>query len=221
MPQYRHIFGYPVAKEMRMAGSFGPTREMLDNQLRDSKAVEAVEKVRKDEEEKKAREDIVKLPEEVISDIFGKLTYAEFKDRYKSVWEQVTDKDHLITGRIQYTTKILKTELVVQSMSRREQTAIALFDPLFGISNTQTSEVKRDLGAYRVIIQTVRLGDTIFPKVTLTSENRTTWAADPAIKQQYDYILDIDPIFFNYILSVLNDVDQAKQLALLENLRNP
>lgn len=204
-----------------MAGSFGPTREMLDNQLRDAKAAEAVEKVRKEEEDKKAREDIVKLPEEVISDIFGKLTYAEFKERYKSVWEQVTDKDHLITGRIQYTTKILKTELVVQSMSRREQTAIALFDPLFGVSNTQTAEVKRDLGAYRVIIQTVRLGDTVFPKVPLTSENRVTWAADPVVKQQYDYILDVDPIFFNYILSVLNDVDQAKQLALLENLRNP
>lgn len=204
-----------------MAGSFGPTREMLDNQLRDAKAAEAVEKVRKEEEEKKAREDIVKLPEEVISDIFGKLTYAEFKERYKSVWEQVTDKDHLITGRIQYTTKILKTELVVQSMSRREQTAIALFDPLFGVSTTQTSEVKRDLGAYRVIIQTVRLGETLFPKVPLTSENRLTWAADPVVKQQYDYILDIDPIFFNYILSVLNDIDQAKQLALLENLRNP
>jgi hypothetical protein len=204
-----------------MAGSFGPTREMLDNQLRDAKAAEAVEKVRKEEEDKKAREDIVKLPEEVISDIFGKLTYAEFKERYKSVWEQVTDKDHLITGRIQYTTKILKTELVVQSMSRREQTAIALFDPLFGVSTTQTSEVKRDLGAYRVIIQTVRLGDTVFPKVPLTSENRVTWAADPVVKQQYDYILDVDPIFFNYILSVLNDVDQAKQLALLENLRNP
>jgi hypothetical protein len=204
-----------------MAGSFGPTREMLDNQLRDAKAAEAVEKVRKEEEDKKAREDIVKLPEEIISDIFGKLTYAEFKERYKSVWEQVTDKDHLITGRIQYTTKILKTELVVQSMSRREQTAIALFDPLFGVSTTQTSEVKRDLGAYRVIIQTVRLGDTVFPKVPLTSENRVTWAADPVVKQQYDYILDVDPIFFNYILSVLNDVDQAKQLALLENLRNP
>ena len=204
-----------------MAGSFGPTREMLDNQLRDAKAAEAVEKVRKEEEDKKAREDIVKLPEEVISDIFGKLTYDEFKERYKSVWEQVTDKDHLITGRIQYTTKILKTELVVQSMSRREQTAIALFDPLFGVSTTQTSEVKRDLGAYRVIIQTVRLGDTVFPKVPLTSENRVTWAADPVVKQQYDYILDVDPIFFNYILSVLNDVDQAKQLALLENLRNP
>lgn len=204
-----------------MAGSFGPTREMLDNQLRDAKAAEAVEKVRKEEEEKKAREDIVKLPEEVISDIFGKLTYAEFKERYKSVWEQVTDKDHLITGRIQYTTKILKTELVVQSMSRREQTAIALFDPLFGVSTTQTAEIKRDLGAYRVIIQTVRLGETLFPKVPLTSENRVTWAADPVVKQQYDYILDIDPIFFNYILSVLNDVDQAKQLALLENLRNP
>ena len=204
-----------------MAGSFGPTREMLDNQLRDAKAAEAVEKVRKEEEDKKAREDIVKLPEEVISDIFGKLTYAEFKERYKSVWEQVTDKDHLITGRIQYTTKILKTELVVQSMSRREQTAIALFDPLFGVSTTQTSEVKRDLGAYRVIIQTVRLGETLFPKVPLTSENRLTWAADPVVKQQYDYILDVDPIFFNYILSVLNDVDQAKQLALLENLRNP
>ena len=204
-----------------MAGSFGPTREMLDNQLRDAKAAEAVEKVRKEEEDKKAREDVVKLPEEVISDIFGKLTYAEFKERYKSVWEQVTDKDHLITGRIQYTTKILKTELVVQSMSRREQTAIALFDPLFGVSTTQTSEVKRDLGAYRVIIQTVRLGETLFPKVPLTSENRLTWAADPVVKQQYDYILDVDPIFFNYILSVLNDVDQAKQLALLENLRNP
>lgn len=204
-----------------MAGSFGPTREMLDNQLRDAKAAEAVEKVRKEEEDKKAREDIVKLPEEIISDIFGKLTYAEFKERYKSVWEQVTDKDHLITGRIQYTTKILKTELVVQSMSRREQTAIALFDPLFGMSTTQTSEVKRDLGAYRVIIQTVRLGETLFPKVPLTSENRLTWAADPVVKQQYDYILDVDPIFFNYILSVLNDVDQAKQLALLENLRNP
>ena len=106
-------------------------------------------------------------------------------------------------------------------MSRREQTAIALFDPLFGVSTTQTAEIKRDLGAYRAIIQTVRLGETLFPKVPLTSENRLTWAADPVVKQQYDYILDIDPIFFNYILSVLNDIDQAKQLALLENLRNP
>lgn len=204
-----------------MQSSFGPSREMLEQKYRDSQAAEAVDKVRKEESDKASREDLVKLPEEVTSDIFGKLSYSEFKAQYKSIWDQVIDKDHLITGRIQYTTKILKTELVVQSMSRREQTAIALFDPLFGISSTQSNEVKRDLGAYRVVIQIVRLGDTIFQKVPLTSDNRTTWAADPLVKQQYDYILDMDPIFFNYILSVLNDLDQAKQLALLENLKNP
>lgn len=204
-----------------MQSSFGPSREMLEQKYRDSQAVEAVDKVRKEESDKASREDLVKLPEDVTSDIFGKLSYNEFKAQYKSIWDQVIDKDHLITGRIQYTTKILKTELVVQSMSRREQTAIALFDPLFGISSTQSNEVKRDLGAYRVVIQIVRLGDTVFQKVPLTSDNRTTWAADPLVKQQYDYILDMDPIFFNYILSVLNDLDQAKQLALLENLKNP
>jgi len=167
------------------------------------------------------KEDVVKLPSEVNSDVFGKLSFADFKTKYQSVWDQITDKDHLITGRITHETKILKTELVVQSMSRREQTAIAMFDPLFGSVDQTTPEVRRDLSAYRIIIQLVRLGQTTFPKVSLTPDNRSSWASDPLVKQQYEYILDLDPIYFSYILNVLNDLDQAKQLALLENLRNP
>lgn len=203
-----------------MQSSFGPSREMLENRHRENKAVDAVNKVH-EEEEAKPKSEIVKLPATVVSDLYGQVSFDEFKDRYASIWQQITDKDHLITGRIQYTSKIMKTDLTVQSLSRREQTALSLFDPLFGTASSSAPEVRKDISAYRVILQLIKLGSTVFNKVTLNPDTRLTWAADPAIKQQYEYILDLDPIYFHYILSLLNDLDQAKQLALLENLKNP
>lgn len=214
-----------------MPGSFGVSREQLEQQARDSKNLEALKKVQdqaeKTEETKEtsARESEInaRLPELVFSDIYGKIPYKEFKAKYENIWEQVSNKDHLITQRIKHRAKLGSTHVLVQSLTKREQKALTFFEPPPADDGDHTviRDKQMEYSILRLILQVEQIGSIEFPAIRLTPETREKWRSDAAVKQQYDYLLDLDPIYFSHLLGILNDVDQAKYFALIENLKNP
>jgi len=214
-----------------MPGSFTVSRDQLEQQARDNKNIEALKKAQEQPEpeaeskEEKARiaEVDSRLPEIVFSDFYGKLPYADFKAKYAHIWEQVNNKDNLLTQRIKHTVKFGPTTVSVQSLTKREQKALTFFEPAAATegSAANTRDQQMEYSILRLILQVQQIGTTSFPDIRLTPETREKWRNDPAIKQQYDYLLDLDPIYFSQLLAILTDVDQAKYFALIENLKNP
>lgn len=214
-----------------MPGSFGVSREQLEQQVRDQRNVESLKRDQqtvtesKEAEQEKARIQEIdsKLPATVISDVHGKLTYAEFKARYEPVWDQISTKEYL-TQRIRYTTKLGSAAIILRSLTKREQKALTFFEPIAGTAaedQPKFREQQMEYSVLRLVVQLERLGDLHFPDLKLTPETRETWRADSSIKQQYEYLMDMDPMYISHLLGMVNDLDQAKYFALIENLKNP
>jgi len=214
-----------------MPGSFGLSRDQLEQQVRDQKNVEnlkrdqqAVSDSREADQEKARIQEIdSKLPTNVISDVHGKLTYAEFKARYQPVWDQIATKEYL-TQRIRYTTKLGAASIVIRSLTKREQKALTFFEPSTSGNPEDQSKFRDQQMEYsvlRLVVQLESLGTLNFPDLKLTPETRDAWRSDSSIKQQYEYLMDMDPMYISHLLGLVNDLDQAKYFALIENLKNP
>lgn len=210
-----------------MPGSFNGSRDQLEAKARDAKEQKILENFQKNQdstaeakeeskEDARATEIRSRLPEKVPSLILGSrfgddagfVPYATFKDHYKTIWDQIADKDQLISQRTYYSTKIGPHTFTFRSLTGGEQRALVMFD------NT-------DYSTLRIILQLAKQGTTDFTPIRLTPETRQKWRDDPFIKQQYDWILDWDISVISHVLGVLNDLDRAKEYALVEDSINP
>jgi len=214
-----------------MPGSFGVSRDALEQQVRDQRAVDKFKREQqanseaKEEAAESAREQEInaKLPETVNSDIYGTLKYADFKQRYAAIWDQVSSKEYL-TQRVRHSVKFGATLVSVRGLTKREQKALTLFEPVNTLLSEDQNKFREQQMEYvvlRLIVQLEQLGDVAFPDLKLTPESRESWRSDTSVKQRYEYLLDMDPIYISQLLGLVNDMDQAKYFALLENLKNP
>jgi len=213
-----------------MPGSFSVSRDQLEQQIREQRKVEEFKKTV--ENQPAATEDTgpklppeiqAKLPEFVLSDIYGKLPYADFKARYENVWNQVVNKEYL-TQRVQYTTKLGPFSVRVRSFTKREQKALTMFEPVGSAVSEDPAKFRDQQMEYavlRLIVQIEQLGDVAFPDLKLTPETRESWRNDSSVKQRYELLMDLDPMDISHLMGVLNDLDQAKYYALIENIGNP
>lgn len=213
-------------------GSFGASGAEIEKQVREGREAELLESQAKEvakervEDRKSKRDEKIdaKLPKQVQC-VAGVVSYDEFKQLYKSIWEQIEEKDHLLTGRITFDTKIGKTEIRLQSLKRREEQALTAYEPTpIGFKDTSPQDrAAQQIGfqSRRMVIQIVNLGEATFPDFKLTPETRSDWESDEAVIQAMDYLLDMDPTLFEHLVTLIGDMDQAKYFALVENMKNP
>lgn len=220
----------------RKSGSFaGGSREQAERTARGMRDAEAITRAAEDaaeevaEEKEQAAKDKIdsKLPETVGSGIYGEIPYAEFKRLYESVWDQIAEKDHLLTGRITFDFEVGSIGITIQSLTRREAQALTVYEanPVGFADTTPRSRASQlmEYATRRMIVQVVSVGEArnFGSGKDLTPDGREDWEKDESVRQAYDYLMDLDPTIFEHFIAVANDIDQAKYFALVENMKDP
>lgn len=213
-----------------MAGSFKPTSS-IQKTVADRVKAEEIQKLQSStaaptaEETKvqalKEREEEVNefLPKEVDT-VFGLLKYEDFKDRFKEVYKQVTDKDHLISGRISGTFTVAGIKITLRSLRVRERSALI---PLLGNPGADLTAFSQKESKYRLALLAIalaELGGHAIPEIKLTADTLDAWLANPTVIQTMDFISDMDESFVGLIMRLYGDLSSAKQYALMESLKN-
>lgn len=209
-------------------GSFGGSAQKIEGMIREKKTAEALQQhVNKTAEEAEQKEQTriekeveSQLPKFIDSGILGRVSYDRFKDQYTDVWEQVADKQHFLSRRVTYETE-KPMPIKIQSMTQNERRAMELWAPTSLMSQTEFREASMDYSILRLVIQLQRVDDQDFPDVPLSPKDREEWRKDSAVQQMFDIVYGWDDQFVTFLLELTNDLDQAKYLALVENLKNP
>lgn len=224
MPQPSGPKGSFSASASVAAADAAIRRQRTETALRDEVAA-ATNAADQQQEQKIAKEVAAKLPAMIGSDLLGDVSFAVYKRAYQSVWDQIAEKRHLTVGRIVFETQIAGAPLVVRSITQREQRALAAYQPgpigMVGESAQERTSRMMEYNVRRVVAHIVSVNGMAFPTFRLTEETREAWEKDKHVQQAYDVVQDWDPMVINHVLGLLNDLDQAKYLALVENLRNP
>lgn len=155
------------------------------------------------------------LPKTVPT-IYGELSYEDFKNRFSKVYEQVQDKAHLLTGKVTCTFNIGSMFVTLRSLRTRERMALA---PLAGSEGMSATDAR-----YRTYILSLaieKLDSRVFPSVKLTPDTLDKWKDDEQVKSAIDVVENLDESLFMFIFGLFTDLNTAKNLALIENLKNP
>lgn len=224
-----------MAQSAGIKGSFSPSATVAgaDAAVRRQRAesaaqagVEAAQETADQEQEKKIAKEIeAKLPPMIASDLLGEVSYSVFKRAYQSVWTQIAEKRHLTAGRIMFETQLAGAPLVVRSITQREQRALAYYQPappgMDGATSQERTARILESNVRRLVVQVSAINGMTFPAFKLSENTREAWEQDKGVQQAYDVVQDWDPMVINHLLALINDLDQAKYYALVENLRNP
>lgn len=217
-----------------MPGSFGASKDKIEQAVKEQRNTEVLAQAISDKQKNTPTADEIKeaeinasLPSFVDSSVFGRVLYPWFKAQYESVWTQVQSKDNLLTQRVTLAATLGTSSLSLRSLTRREQKALTAFEPAVWNRPKDNepapnfADQQMEYLALKLVIQVEKLGQTNFPAIKLTPETRDAWRKDRTVVDAYDYLLELDPIYFSQIVAITNDLDTAKHLALLENLKNP
>lgn len=158
------------------------------------------------------------LPKEVPT-VNGMLPYETFKATFSDVYEQVSDKSHLLTGRVSHTFKISGMPVTLRSLKNKERSALI---PFLGTGKSELEAAKSEATyrAYMLAVSCVRIGDVNFPDIKLTPDNLDSWLQNDQVKQAIDFLTDLDESVFSIVFSLFVDLNTAKHYALVENLKN-
>jgi hypothetical protein len=160
------------------------------------------------------------LPE-TVNTAFGTVEYAKFKQIFSDVYEQVADKHNLIIGRVSHAFKVGSMVVTVRSLKNKERVALMAF-----VGNPKTEDLakfSRDDAEYRkrfLVASLVSIDETRFPDVLLSSDNLEKWEQNQQIKEAMNFIEDLDDSLVVLLFNLAMDLSMAKQLALIENLKN-
>ncbi len=161
------------------------------------------------------------LPKEVPT-LLGMLPYATFKELFKNVYDQVSDKTHLLSGRVTHTFRLGKMEVTLRSIKNKERIALAplLSDPKI----TDQGKAMVDEHTYKtylLLLSLVKIDTVPFPDVELTPERFSAWKEHEHIVGAINFIGNLDESLFFTLCGLVTDLSTAKHFALVENLRNP
>jgi hypothetical protein len=158
------------------------------------------------------------LPEEVLT-AAGPLSYNAFKARFEDVYAQVSDKSHLMTGRVTHTYTLSGMSITMRSLRNRERAALL---PLLNPGSNDAETAKNDVKyrTYLLTLAVARIGDVNFPDLKLTPDTLEAWLSNEKIKQAEEFLSDMDESFFTVLFALFMDLNTAKHYALIENLKN-
>jgi len=156
------------------------------------------------------------LPPHVPSAL-GVISYNEFKDRYKDVYESVNDQEHLIRGGVVYDTKVAGAPAVVRTLRNSELRAIQPFSP----KNEEDIKAHMQWRLYRLVFALEQYGDYTFttPK-TMDPDLFSEWIATDEARQLVQ-IIDAFPVeVVDSLARICEDVSNAFAFALRELMGN-
>jgi len=160
------------------------------------------------------------LPETVTT-AFGTVDYPKFKQIFSDVYEQVADKHNLIIGRVSHAFKVGSMTITIRSLKNKERVALMAF-----VGNPKTEDLakfSRDDAEYRkrfLVASIQSLDETRFPDVLLTPDTLEKWEQSQQVKEAMSFIEDLDDSLVLLMYNLAIDLSTAKQLALIENLKN-
>jgi hypothetical protein len=161
------------------------------------------------------------LPKEVATG-FGIIKYGEFKERFSEIYEQVRDKDHLINGRIVYAGTIAGIPVKMHNLRAGERRALLPIMP-----NPQMEDLVQynlDDLTYRLHVLAVALDGVADISFTHVSAVKGVpideWTETSSVVQAIDALEGLDEYFLTMLYQLFIDINNAKQYALIENLKN-
>jgi len=159
------------------------------------------------------------IPKEVQTSR-GMRPYAQFKKEFDEVYEQVRDKDHLLSGRVTYSTELAGLPITIQSLRQRDRRLLAAWAPDARDEHRAFMDGEFQYRSRLMVLSLVRVGDVEFPSLPIKTDPES-WEKQDPIQQALSYVEDWDETLFNVIFGLLSDLETAKHFALLENLGNP
>jgi hypothetical protein len=161
------------------------------------------------------------LPETVLT-CYGEVKYAAFKKMFSSIYDQVRDKDHLINGRIVYEDSLAGIDIRMHNLRAGERRSLL---PM--MANPQLEDLvqyNEDDLTYRLLVLVVALEaieDLRFDRVpSIKGVSVDEWQKDPAVIQAIEALEDLDESLLTMLYQLFMDINNAKQYALVENLKN-
>ncbi len=175
------------------------------------------------------------LPAFIDSGVYGRMPYAEFKRVYQTIWDQVRTKEYLLSGRVTYVADIAGNRFTLRSLKRREEQALALWEPSAVPENAdQKPDEMHAAHGRRVAIQVRNASRQLVVQLSgnniqglrievpdLTPETAAAWLDNDAVKQSLAVLDALDNQIATSLLDLIYDMNVARRQALLENLRNP
>lgn len=176
------------------------------------------------------------LPAFIDSGVYGRMPYAEFKRVYQTIWDQVRAKEYLLSGRVTYVADIAGNQVTLRSLRRREEQALALWEPSAVPENSEqrTPDEMHAAHGRRVAIQVRNASRQLVMQLSgndiqgirievpdLLPEDADKWLAHEAVKQSLAVLDALDNQIATSLLDIIYDMNVARRFALLENLRNP
>lgn len=152
------------------------------------------------------------LPKQVMS-VVGLIDYADFKRRYKTIYEQVVSKEYLLSGRVTYRLDLGGVEYVLRSLKTRERNELAALQTDPNVVNPEYTRAVLAAGIESIAGQK-------FPAVKLQVGGYSTWSESDHVKKVTDWIDEADESLVDILMSIHLDMQTAKMLALREDLKN-
>lgn len=208
-------------------GSFGGAQAL--EQIQERRTAEAIERGRAEEKAGKEKhketderdKEIESLLPKKIASVFGEIPFKTFKKMYKSVWEQVENKEHFARGFCTFSYDVSKNLPIVFRTFRVNETVVInrfAADPGLDFNKFIVKD-----SAYRTIQLVLGIqefdGKELEP-LKMPTGDFDEWKDSEAVQARFDWIGGLPEELTALMSGILTDVTIAYRLALRENLKN-
>lgn len=164
------------------------------------------------------------LPKEVFCSV-GKLSFDTFRQRYKTVWEQVANKDHLARGHCVFTHEIAPSvKVIYRTLRGNEMRFLSRMAPS---TSATVDRVKFSDEGYQFRLMRVILGVTEWDSRALSplpiptlADRVEDWLVLPDVSARMKMFEGLPEELLDLMAGILSDVSNAYHYALQENLKN-
>lgn len=151
----------------------------------------------------------------------GQKTLLQIKEQYKSVLEQIRNKQNLIAGgSVVWSTSIMGIRVAFRSLRRQEREAF--LSPVMTPMDA-TTDLNKFIKSQTLKLATVitEFNGTQWKLPSLTIDTATKWLEDPAVTQATTYIRSWDETLVELLLTAYAEFDTVRSILLVEDLKNP
>lgn len=212
-------------------GSFVSASEIRDKIDAQQAAVQIAQGQTDAEKEKIAAQEAARLkeidellPKELICSV-GRMSFDTFKRRYKTIWDQVSSKDHLARGYCIFEHEAAPG--VKTSYKTMRSVEMRLLSRVSPTTPAATDPIKYADEGYQYRLVRVAMGVLEWDGRQLaplplpgSSDPVGAWLALPDVAARLKMFENLGDELLDLLLGTLNDVTNAYRLALQENLKN-
>lgn len=215
-------------------GSFVSKEKVIgDIQEKQLKALERsqddAKKAKADEKEQKRLDAIDKLLPKEIAASFGDVPYDIFKERFKSIWDQIADKTHLARGYCVYAFSPLPNVTVsIRTLRSGEMKFLRRFTPSTNPTEDPARYMDEDslFRDVRFVMAVTLFDGGELPEIPipkeriLSKEDIEEWMKDRQVSDRFDWVDSLPEELTGTIAGAFMDMSLAYRYGLQENLKN-